>query len=97
VSLEFLEKVVNELKKRWQPGEVMIVDEIGKMELFSELFREWIREAALDANMPFLATIALKSRDPVVIHLKKALPCWEVTHLNRNKLATKVLEYLQSP
>jgi nucleoside-triphosphatase len=42
------------------PGSrIIIVDEIGKMECFSSLFRDWIR-GVLDAPPPVIASIALK-------------------------------------
>ena len=39
VSLAFLEEVVARLKEEKSPGKVLVVDEIGKMELFSSKFR----------------------------------------------------------
>ncbi len=38
---------------------IVLIDEIGKMECLSPLFREWILEV-LDSPVPFVATIALK-------------------------------------
>ncbi len=90
VDLAFLEKVVERLREEWSPGRVLVVDEIGKMELFSSIFRTWVEEVALDPVVPFLATIALKSHDPLVLRLKKALALWEVTRENRDTLPEKV-------
>lgn len=91
VDLTFLDLVVARLREEWAPGRVLVVDEIGKMELFSPRFREWIGDVALDPAVPFLATIALKSRDPLVLRLKATLPLWEVTRENRDSLPLKVL------
>ncbi len=57
VDLAFLEEVVGRLREEWSPGKVLVVDEIGKMELFSSLFRAWIEEVALDPSVPFLVKI----------------------------------------
>lgn len=92
VSLAFLEEVVARLREEWSPGKVLVVDEIGKMELFSSKFRAWIEEVALNPAVPFLATIALKSRDPLVVRLKKALLLWEVTRENRGQLSQRVVK-----
>ncbi len=91
VDLAFLDLVVARLREEWAPGRVLVVDEIGRMELFSPGFREWIESVALDPAVPFLATIALKSRDPLVLRLKATLPLWEVTQKNRDHLPRKVL------
>ena len=65
-------------------------DEVGKMELFSQVFRDWIEKVALDPGVPFLATIALKSRDPLVVRLKKKLSLWEVALANRDTLLQEI-------
>lgn len=92
VDLTFLEAVVARLREEWTPGEVLVVDEIGKMELFSSKFRAWIEEVALDPGVPFLATVALKSRDLLVARLKEKLPLWQVTLENRGDLPQRVVE-----
>jgi len=90
VSLDFLEEVIGGIQGRWRPGRILVVDEVGKMELFSQVFRDWIEKAALDPGVPFLATIALKSRDPLVVRLKKKLSLWEVALANRDTLLQEI-------
>ena len=57
VDIESFEKIaLPELEKAINSKSPLIIDEIGKMELFSDRFRELIIEA-LKSEIPFLATI----------------------------------------
>ena len=94
VTLDFLERVIGVIQRKWRPGWILVVDEVGKMELFSRVFRDWIEKVALDPKVPFLATIALRSRDPLVLKLKKELPLWEVTLANRDTLLQEITRFL---
>jgi nucleoside-triphosphatase len=83
---------------RWaveQPGvSVVVIDEIGKMELFSPAFREVV-QAALASPKPMLATVmaaphpwvdAIKARSDVFLV--------EVTPANRHGLPEQVLRWI---
>jgi len=94
VTLDFLERVIGVIQRKWRPGRILVVDEIGKMELFSRVFRDWVEEVAPDPKVPFLATIALRSRDPLVLKLKRELPLWEVTLANRDTLPQEITRFL---
>lgn len=94
VSLDFLDEVIGVVQRRWRPGWILVVDEVGKMELFSWVFRDWIEKVALDPGVPFLATIALRSRDPLVLKLKKELPLWDVALANRDALLQEITRFL---
>ncbi len=93
VDLSFLETVVGRFREEWSPGKMLVVDEIGKMELLSRVFRGWIEKVALDPGVPFLATIVLKSWDPLVLRLKKELLLWEVTLANRGALLRETARF----
>ncbi len=71
-------------------AEVVIVDEIGKMEIFSQKFN-LLLEAAFSSNQQLVATISaggpraiqrFKKREDVVL--------FEVTRLNRDRLVKKI-------
>ena len=72
----------------------VVIDEIGKMELFSQAFKDAVWEA-IHSNKPVLGTITLASHpwaDSV-----KALPqvtVIEVTKANRARIAQQVLDSL---
>ncbi|KAK9871209.1 hypothetical protein WA026_011487 [Henosepilachna vigintioctopunctata] len=53
------------------PQRVMIIDEVGKMELFSTSFKEAIENLLNSVDISIVATLPLKSNDPFINHLKK--------------------------
>ncbi len=93
VNLEALESVVRELKNI-EPFKVLIVDEIGKMELMSHIFARWV-ESVVESNIKFVGTVPLRSRHPLVNRLKSKLPVWDVTSANRSAIPFRVLEYIE--
>jgi nucleoside-triphosphatase len=74
--------------------ELIVIDEIGKIELFSNRFRDLVRDA-LNADKQLLATIALKGND-FIQEIKQRLDIHllEVTHANRNLLVEAILDGL---
>ena len=74
---------------------LVVIDEIGKMECFSDRFRELV-VAALNSDRAVLATIALRGNR--FIESLKARPditLLRVTQQNRNQLADQVLGWVQ--
>lgn len=85
VNISALEEVLDLIYPE-NSEEIIIIDEIGKMECFSERFKDLILNALKWQN-PFLGTIALKG-DPFIEYVKK-LPDIEliiVSTRNRNDL-----------
>ena len=83
---------IMKLKKR----RIILVDEIGKMELFSRRFREIFLEA-LEAPLPLVATIMARP-NPFADRVKKRPDTLllEVTRENRSGLPIKILDLLKS-
>ena len=79
---------------------IIIVDEIGPMELFSSAFREAVAEA-VESNKPVLGTIHFGLRNPLVNSVKKRedAEIFKVTYENRetlhNFIIDKVVQSLQ--
>ena len=98
VNLTDLDEVaVAALRQAIAEADIVVVDEIGKMELFSEEFRKAVTEA-VESEKPVLGTV-MATRDPWVDSLK-ALPqvtVIEVTQDNREQMVPLVMELLQSP
>ncbi|WP_456434462.1 dTMP kinase [Thermosulfuriphilus sp.] len=91
VNIEALEAVVVPLLRGAPEGVLLVVDEIGKMELKSQAFAEAI-EAILEAQRPLLATLG-KGRDPrfkVWATLPRALYV-EVNEMTRDVLPRRLL------
>jgi nucleoside-triphosphatase len=98
VNLKDLEEVgVAALQQAVEEADRIVVDEIGKMELFSEKFRKSVMEA-VQSEKVVLGTV-MAGPHPWVDALK-ALPqvtVLEVTLDNREKMAQSVIELIQSP
>jgi len=70
---------------------VIIIDEIGKMEMLSERFCEVVIEA-LDSDKPIIVTLHKKSRTPLLQDVRRRddIRILEVTPVNRNLLPYKI-------
>lgn len=96
VDVKALERVgVTALRQAIQAGKVVVVDEIGRMELFSTPFQTTVMEAILGSNV-VLGTILLKAH-PHADLFKSLAPVtvWEVEERNRKKMAQRVIGWLQ--
>jgi len=71
--------------------DIVIIDEVGKMELESKKFREVVRRA-LDADKPLLLTLHKKSRDSLLQDIRNMddVRILEITPVNRNILPYKI-------
>lgn len=75
--------------------ELIVIDEIGKMELFSNTFRSLVRNA-LSSEKQVLASIAQKENEFIrKIKLRLDIHLLEVTHDNRDHLLEAIVEGLQ--
>jgi nucleoside-triphosphatase len=95
VDVEAIEEVgVAALRGAIASDRVVIVDEIGKMELFCKAFMEAVGEAVESQN-PVLAT-AMSGSHPWVDELKERqqVEMWEVTVENRNALPEQAAQWL---
>lgn len=71
--------------------DIIIIDEIGKMEMISERFCEIVIEA-LDSDKPIMVTLHKKSRTPLLQDVRRRddIRILEVTPVNRNLLPYKI-------
>lgn len=96
VDLAVLERVgVTALQQAAAAGQIVIVDEIGKMELLSPRFRQALMELILGPAV-ILGTIIAKPH-PEGDAFKRLAPVtiWEVNYRTRDTLAAKILEWLK--
>jgi len=70
---------------------VIVIDEIGKMEMLSERFCDIVIEA-LDSGKPIMVTLHKKSRTPLLQDVRRRddIRILEVTPVNRNLLPYKI-------
>jgi len=101
VNLRDLEKIgANSIRNAVAKAQVVIVDEIGPMELFSPAFKEAVVQA-VNSGKPLLGVIHHRARDPLIDSIKRRddAEIIEVTFGNRehihNLLIHKVNQILK--
>lgn len=91
VNLGDLEEIAcDSIKRAMEKDEVVIIDEIGKMELYSKRFREVVIEA-LDSSKLVVATIGpqhIKFLDRIKV--RNDVELLTITFDNRDKLAEEI-------
>ncbi len=75
---------------------IIIIDEVGKMELISKKFRKAVKDA-LDSDKPVLLTLHKKSRDSLLQDIRNMdnVRILEITPINRNLLPYKIEKILK--
>jgi nucleoside-triphosphatase len=95
VDVQAIEDVgVAAIQRAMAADKIVIVDEIGKMELFCKAFKEAVSEAVENEN-PVLATVMRVSRPWVdELKVKEQVEVWEVTVGNRDTLPERVRRWI---
>jgi len=94
VNLEDLEKIgVNAIRNALQNMDVVAIDEIGPMELFSAKFKKAVKKA-LEGYNPVLAVVHWKAQNKLIDLAKKREDAETiiVTAENREKLSEQIIE-----
>ncbi|CAH1154812.1 unnamed protein product [Phaedon cochleariae] len=96
VYLDNFEKLALPVFK--QPKSLLIIDEIGKMELFSRKFEGHIRKVIIDKNIRIIATVPLIGGPALVKQLKDDPNCDVilVNETNRDKLVAEIIGMLET-
>ena len=76
--------------------DVIVIDEVGKMEVESEGFVAAVKDA-LEADKPLILTMHKKSRNPLLQDIRRRddIRILEVTQVNRNLLPYKIVKLLK--
>jgi len=83
-------------------ADIIVVDEIGPMELFSPEFKRAV-DQAMRSSKPLVGTIHFRARDPLInaIKAREDAEILEVTYENRedlhNVIIDKVVQSLEKP
>jgi nucleoside-triphosphatase len=89
VDVAAFEKLV--LPELAKPAELILVDEIGKMECFSSPFVETVG-TLLDSRTAVVATVALKGGGFIgEVKARPDVEVWEVTESNRDELSGRLV------
>ena len=83
------------IRKAIQSNEIVVVDEIGKMEMFSGEFRGAVLKA-MSSDKIVVATVMQQNHDWILA--LKGMPqvtVWQVTESNRNEMPGRVMEWIE--
>ncbi len=94
VNVQDIERIAVPAMTPRSPSEFIVIDEVGKMECFSELFRKSL-VAALDAPNTVLGTIAARGTNFIeTIKKRSDVTILEVSLHNRDELPEKLASML---
>jgi len=97
IDLGVLEDIgVNALMKACEESDVIVIDEVGKIEVESEKFVNAVKYC-LDVEKPILLTLHKKSRNPLLQDIRRRddVRILEVTPINRNLLPYKIMKLMK--
>ena len=96
VDISRLEAVgVSAIKQACEECDIIIIDEVGKIEVESELFCQVVKDA-LDVDKPMILTLHKKSRNPLLQDIRRRddVRILEVTPTNRALLPHKIVRLM---
>jgi len=90
VDVRGFEAFLDSLDLTHSDADILLIDEIGKMECHSKMFRELIT-SLLDSGKPLVATISLRGEGPISqIKRRPDVQILELTAANRESLVLEV-------
>lgn len=93
IFIDEFEELISNLEQNIEKERTLIViDEIGKMELFSTKFQDILR-SIFRSNIPILATIGLKLNHPIKDYILKIpeVTLFNLTRQNQQKIFQKII------
>jgi nucleoside-triphosphatase len=96
VDLTSFESVaVEAIKSAIENADVIVIDEVGKVEVESQGFVDAVKEA-LEVDKPMIITLHKKSRNPLLQDIRRRddIRIFEVTPINRNLLPHKIMSLM---
>jgi len=97
VDIGILEEIgIKALEEAMEKADVIVIDEIGKMEVGSKKFVKIVREI-LDLDKHLIMTLHKKSRTPLLQEIRRRddIRMLEVTPINRNLLPFKIVQLIK--
>ncbi len=99
VNLQDLDQIgVKAIEQALEKCDVVAIDEIGPMELFSQKFKQAV-EQALEGKKPILAVVHWKAKDPLITGAKQRedSETFTVTLANRDSLPDQLKRKISEP
>ncbi|MFN7065072.1 MAG: NTPase [Aquificaceae bacterium] len=84
------------LQRALEDKRIVVVDEVGKMELFSKPFKDLIRTLIYHQSKSFVISIPIRDVDPLVAEIRRlrGAVLFEITRENRDSLLEDILALL---
>ncbi len=94
VNLDVFEEFLEATEAELLSAGIILIDEIGKMECFSERFIRIVKKA-LDADLPFVATVAQKGGGFIdEVKKRRDVKLFRMSMHNRDSLVKEILDYI---
>jgi nucleoside-triphosphatase len=86
---------ITAIKTACEQCDIIVIDEVGKMEVESQAFIDAVKDA-LDIDKPMILTLHKKSRNPLLQDIRRRddVRILEVTPTNRNLLPYKIIRLM---
>ncbi|MGA1822169.1 MAG: NTPase [Thermoplasmatota archaeon] len=97
VDMEVLDSIgVNAIAQALEKAEVIVIDEVGKLEVESQEFVRVVKNT-LESDKPLLLTLHKKSRNPLLQDIRRRddVRILEVTPINKNILPYKIIPLIK--
>lgn len=97
VNMDMLDNIgVKAIESSIDLADVIVIDEVGKLEVESQNFVEVVKDA-LEADKPLLLTLHKKSRNPLLQDIRRRddVRILEVTPINKNILPYKIIPLIK--
>jgi nucleoside-triphosphatase len=97
VNIDALENIgVHAIEEAIENSDVIIIDEVGRMEVESEKFVDIVKKV-LEEDKPLILTLHKKSRNPLLQDIRRRddVRILEVTPINRNLLPYKIIKLMK--
>lgn len=97
VNIDALERIgVNAIENAGAECDIIIIDEVGRMEVESERFVDAVKKI-LEEDKPLILTLHKKSRNPLLQDIRRRddVRILEVTPINRNLLPYKIIKLMK--
>jgi len=97
VNMDMLDNIgVMAIERSIDMADVIVIDEVGKLEVESSNFVEVVKDA-LEADKPLLLTLHKKSRNPLLQDIRRRddVRILEVTPINKNILPYKIIPLIK--
>jgi len=90
VNLRDLDEVgARAVERATEEADLVVIDEVGPMELFSDDFAKAV-ETALESDKPMLVVVQAKSQHPLAKRIREEFRLITVTEKNRDDLAEEI-------